>query len=133
MLHSGNTQAVVLDLDHDLPTDRRDLALEVSNARLLRVVADDAEQRVVGNLDVLLGQAVRLTLLVAAISAVLGMLALNGLPMPYHPLFNVPRFALASRDRFFLCIEAGDPLFDVAKTKEFLASIGAREVTEVEE
>ena len=74
-----------------------------------------------------------LTVLFAAIAAVLGMLALNGLPMPYHPVFSVPRFALASRDRFFLCIESGDPLFEVEKTKDFLASLGAREVTEVED
>jgi hypothetical protein len=74
-----------------------------------------------------------LTVLFAAIAAVLGMLGLNGLPMPYHPVFNVPRFALASRDRFFLCIEAADPLFDVGKTSAFLTSLGAREVTEVED
>jgi ActD protein len=73
-----------------------------------------------------------LTVLFAAIAAVLGMLGLNGLPMPYHPVFNVPRFALASRDRFFLSIEARDPQFDLAKTSEFLRSLGAREVTEVE-
>jgi hypothetical protein len=74
-----------------------------------------------------------LTVLFAAVTAVLGMLGLNRLPMPYHPVFNVPRFALASRDRFFLCIEAGDPLFDLEKTKAFLASLNAREVTEVQE
>jgi len=74
-----------------------------------------------------------LTVLFAAIVAVLGMLALNGLPMPYHPVFNVPSFALASRDRFFLCIESADLLFDPQKTKALLASLGAREVTEVEE
>jgi hypothetical protein len=72
-----------------------------------------------------------MTILFAGISAVLGMLALNGLPMPYHPVFNVPRFALASRNRFFFCIEATDPLFDRRKTAEFLETLDPREVSEV--
>jgi hypothetical protein len=72
------------------------------------------------------------TILVAALTAVLGMLALNGLPQPYHPVFNAPRFALATRDRFFLCIEATDPRFDPVATRAFLAGLGAREVTDVE-
>jgi hypothetical protein len=72
-----------------------------------------------------------LTILFAAISAVLGLLALCGLPMPYHPVFNVPRFAHASRNRFFLCIEATDPLFELRATEEFLESLEAREVCEV--
>ncbi|MGH9723341.1 MAG: DUF3341 domain-containing protein [Bryobacteraceae bacterium] len=71
------------------------------------------------------------TILFAAFAAVLGMLGLNGLPMPYHPVFNVERFALASRNRFFLCIESEDPLFDRAKTAEFLESLEPREVSEV--
>ena len=71
------------------------------------------------------------TILAAALSAVLGMLALNGLPMPYHPVFNVPRFALASRNRFFLCIEADDRRFDLDATRQFLQSLGAREVSTV--
>jgi hypothetical protein len=72
------------------------------------------------------------TILVAALTAVLGMLALNGLPMPYHPVFNVPRFALATRDRFFLCIEAVDERFDPEGTRAFLESLGAKEVSDVE-
>ena len=72
------------------------------------------------------------TILVAALTAGLGMLALNGLPQPYHPVFNAPRFALATRDRFFLCIEAADPRFDPEATRKFLEGLGAKEVTDVE-
>jgi hypothetical protein len=71
------------------------------------------------------------TILAAALSCVLGMLALNGLPMPYHPVFSVPRFALASRNRFFLCIEATDPKFDIDATRHFLDSLNPREVSAV--
>ncbi|MGE3541220.1 MAG: DUF3341 domain-containing protein [Candidatus Tectimicrobiota bacterium] len=71
------------------------------------------------------------TILLAAVAAVLGMLALNGLPMPYHPVFNVPRFERATRDHFFLCIEATDPQFERETTRHFLASVGAQEVTDV--
>ncbi len=72
------------------------------------------------------------TVLFAAFAAVLGMLALNGLPMPHHPVFNARRFAMASHNAFFLCIESGDPKFDVVETGKFLTALHSREVTEVE-
>jgi hypothetical protein len=72
------------------------------------------------------------TILFSALAAVLGMLVLNGLPQPYHPVFNARRFVMASRDRFYLCIEARDPLFDAAETRKFLEALEPREVCDVE-
>jgi hypothetical protein len=73
-----------------------------------------------------------MTILIAALSAVIGMIVLNGLPMPYHPVFNVPRFEHASRDKFFLLVESTDPKFDRQRTLEFLKQLDASEVNEVE-
>ena len=72
-----------------------------------------------------------MTILFAALAAVFGMIGLNGLPLPYHPVFNAPGFALASRDRFFLVIEASDPKFDRHATGEMLRGLAAHEVVEV--
>lgn len=72
------------------------------------------------------------TILLAALSAVVGMIAANGLPMPYHPVFNVAEFQRASRDGFFLCIEATDSKFDVHATRRFLESLNPRKVADVE-
>jgi hypothetical protein len=74
-----------------------------------------------------------LTILFAAFAAVFGMLALNGLPMPYHPVFNLESFKRATRDRFFLCIETKDEQFDLEETRAFLEGQKPIEVSEVEE
>ena len=75
-----------------------------------------------------------LTILFAALAAVFGMFMLNGLPMPYHPVFNVARFVEhASQDKFFLAIEATDPKFSHEATRTFLQGLGAREINDVEE
>ena len=74
-----------------------------------------------------------MTILLAAFTAVFGMILLNGLPQPYHPVFNVPRFALATREKFFLLIESKDAQFDYEKTKNFMETLNAQEVFDVEE
>jgi ActD protein len=73
-----------------------------------------------------------LTILLAALAAFFSVLALNRLPMPYHPVFNVERFELASRNRFFLCIEAADKKFELERTRRFLDEIGSLGTYEVE-
>jgi hypothetical protein len=75
--------------------------------------------------------AFEVMVLVASFSAFFGLIFLNGLPRLYRPVFNVPGFALATQDRFFLCIEATDPHFDRERTRQFLASLNASEVVEV--
>jgi hypothetical protein len=72
-----------------------------------------------------------MTILFAGISAVFGMLALNGLPMPYHPVFNVPRFVLASKDRFFLIVFSTDKKYEPVATRRFLETLSPRSVSEV--
>ena len=72
-----------------------------------------------------------LTILFSALTAAIGMIALNGLPQPYHPVFNAPRFSLASSDKFFLVVETDDPHFDGEKTRQFLEGLGAKGVYEV--
>lgn len=72
------------------------------------------------------------TILFAALAAVLGMFALNGLPQPYHPVFNVPSFELASRSHFFLVIETQDPRFDREETRRFLESLGPNSISEID-
>lgn len=72
-----------------------------------------------------------MTVLFAGLSGVIGMFALNGLPMPYHPLFHVERFGAVTRDRFFLCIEAADPHFDLVGTQEFMLEMKPLSISEV--
>ncbi len=72
-----------------------------------------------------------MTILFGGIFAVFGMLALNGLPMPYHPVFNVPRFAFATKDRFFLIVFSSDPNYNPTEVRRFLDSLGPRSVSEV--
>lgn len=73
-----------------------------------------------------------LTILSAALAAIIGMLALNKLPEPHHPVFNAPDFDRASTDKFFLCIEATDPKFDLQATRKFLEILKPELISEVE-
>jgi hypothetical protein len=72
-----------------------------------------------------------MTILFSGLSAVFGMLALNGLPMPYHPVFNVPRFDAASKDRFFIVVFSSDKNYDATGTRKFLEGLGPISVSEV--
>ena len=74
-----------------------------------------------------------LTILFSALTAAGGMIALNGLPQPYHPVFNAPRFKHASTDGYFLVIEASDPKFNLEQTRAFLNGLQSRGVVDVEE
>ena len=72
-----------------------------------------------------------MTILFSGLSAVFGMLALNGLPMPYHPVFNVPQFDAASKDRFFIVVFSSDKQYDAMGTRKFLEGLGPISVAEV--
>ena len=72
-----------------------------------------------------------LTILFAGLSSVIGMLVLNGLPQPYHPVFNVQKFERASQDRFFLCVFATDPRFNLAETRRFMEGLKPLSISEV--
>jgi Protein of unknown function (DUF3341) len=72
-----------------------------------------------------------MTILCAVLAAVFGMLALNGLPMPYHPVFNVPRFRFATKDRFYLIVFSSDPKYTSTGTRTFLESLAPRSISEV--
>jgi len=72
-----------------------------------------------------------MTILCAVLAAVFGMLALNGLPMPYHPVFNVSRFRFATKDRFFLIVFSSDPKYTSTGTRAFLESLAPRSISEV--
>lgn len=73
-----------------------------------------------------------LTILSAALAAIIAMIALNRLPEPHHPVFNAPEFERASTDKFFLCIEANDPKFDLSATRKFLETLKPERISEVE-
>jgi hypothetical protein len=72
-----------------------------------------------------------MTVLFGGLAGVFGMFALNGLPMPYHPVFNVDRFSAVTRDKFFLCVEAADPKFDLVDTQKFMQSLNPLSISEV--
>ncbi len=77
--------------------------------------------------------AYELTILFTAFATIIGMFVVNGLPMHYHPVMKAPQFVRALDDRFFIVIEANDPKFNAAATREFLAQIGGKDIAEVEE
>ncbi|MBA3848763.1 MAG: DUF3341 domain-containing protein [Opitutus sp.] len=74
-----------------------------------------------------------MTILFTAFATIIGMFVINGLPRHHHPVMKAPQFGRALDDRFFIVIEAGDPKFNAAATREFLAKIGGKDIAEVED
>jgi hypothetical protein len=74
-----------------------------------------------------------LMVLGASSGAFFGMLALNGFPRPYHPVFNAPQFERASKDRFFLCVEAKDPQYDAERLRQLFQALSPISLSEVPE
>lgn len=72
-----------------------------------------------------------MTILFAGLCGMFGMFALNGLPQPYHPVFNVDKFSAVTRDKFFLCVEATDPKFDLVGTQQFMGRLKPLSISEV--
>lgn len=74
-----------------------------------------------------------LTILFTAFATIIGMFVVNGLPRHYHPVMKAPQFVRALDDRFFIVIEAADPKFDAAATREFLAALGGQDIADLED
>ena len=118
---------VKVDAYTPFPIHELDSALEIPRTRLPWIVLGGGIAGMLAGFGLQYWAAV----IEYPMTCVFGMLALNGLPQPYHPLFNVPTFSSASADRFFLCVEAADPKFEIGATRKFLQGLKPVEVSDV--